>query len=257
MGWEVSRDAVARASLLLDELQIRHPREIDIDLIAASCKALVCYRSLASQEGHLIRYGRTGLIVVHCDAQRSQKWRFVIAHELGHLLCHEDIDQSYLCTRADLHAYRTSGYEGEANDFAAELLMPRRFFQPYCKDLRRPSLHEVRRLADEFNTSLSSTAVRLAGLVPVHCVAIRSEHGLIAWWWPSEDFPFTLRKGFRVTTDTYAGDIFAGNRVDDRPQLVPGDAWSDDSRASSWELYEHSMQIGQYGVLTLLSCPSR
>lgn len=93
------REAILSAKNLLSSLNIRHPDEIEIDLIAAHCGASVTYRHLSHEEGHLLRAPDTGLIVVDERARRSEKWRFVIAHELGHFICHRNLDQLQMCHR--------------------------------------------------------------------------------------------------------------------------------------------------------------
>src|ERR1700722_9067889 len=98
-----SREAVLSAKKLVSSLKIQYPDEIEIDLIAAYCGASVTYRHLSHEEGHLLRAADTGLIVVDERAQTSEKWRFVIAHELGHLICHRDLDQLQLCTDTNLN----------------------------------------------------------------------------------------------------------------------------------------------------------
>src|SRR5205807_9359977 len=52
--------------------------------------------------------------------------RFVIAHELGHLLLGHGSDILKLCDEGDLLEWAKGQrpYENEANEFAAELLMP-------------------------------------------------------------------------------------------------------------------------------------
>ena len=79
------------ASRLLDELHIRHPHEIDAELIAAHQNLFVRYRPLVHEAGHLLRTGKVGLIVIAESARRSEHWRWVIAHELGHFLRHPDV----------------------------------------------------------------------------------------------------------------------------------------------------------------------
>ncbi|MDD5308692.1 MAG: ImmA/IrrE family metallo-endopeptidase [Deltaproteobacteria bacterium] len=241
------------AQKLTESLRIRRPEEIDIELIAAHCGAYVTYRSLGHEEGHLLRTGKTGLMVVDLRARHSEKWRFVIAHELGHFLQHADVDQFKLCTSTDLNDwYRTSGHEVEANEFAAELLMPQTLFERMC-DRDRPSLKDVRELAATFQTSLTATAIRFITFAPEPCALVHSTGGVIDWWAKTDNFAFTLSKARRLTTNTYAGDIFAGKAVDDRPQLLDGSSWSDDSRAEGREVYEHSIKLGSYNaVLTLL-----
>ena len=50
--------------------------------------------------------------------------RFGIGHELGHWELHLDLSQGWLCSSHNIHAYRGSAAEIEANVFAAALLMP-------------------------------------------------------------------------------------------------------------------------------------
>src|SRR4029079_2632757 len=121
------------ARKLVSSLHIRAPGEIDIELIAAHLDVLVQRRPLSTEEGRLIRAGNRGIIVVNEDAFASKKWRFVVAHELGHFIRHPDVDQFALCTDVALSAwYEGSGREGEANDFAAELLMPEELVAKRC-----------------------------------------------------------------------------------------------------------------------------
>lgn len=53
--------------------------------------------------------------------------RFTVAHELGHLFLHKDMPLARANPGDNVPAYRRS--EPQANRFAAELLMPRRFMK--------------------------------------------------------------------------------------------------------------------------------
>jgi Zn-dependent peptidase ImmA (M78 family) len=249
----MTRSAAAR---LLEALRIRHPREIDIELIAADRNVYVTYRPLAHEEGHLLRTGKTGLIVVNETAQRSEKWRFVIAHELGHFIQHPEVDQFKLCTDAHLREwYRTSGNEVEANEFAAELLMPAHLFKPRC-DRNRPSLHDVRELADEFQTSLTATALRFVAFSDEPCAVVHSTNGVIDWVKRTRDFSLSPQRGHQLTSATYAGDIFAGKSVPDRPQITDGAGWTNERVREDLDIQEHSIKLGGYAsVLTFLWHP--
>lgn len=252
--WRQRKKApTATATELLTELRIQAASEIDIELIAAHCGLLVEFKVLPKEEGHLVHSGGSGIISVNHGARRTEKWRFVIAHEIGHFKCHASLDQSYLCDNSDLiEAYRGSGHEAEANVFAAELLMPELLFRPRC-DCKEPSLDVIRSLASEFRTSLTSTGLRFVEWCPEPCAVVHSTDGVIDWWRKSNDFVFTLRKGHRLTRATYAGDLFADRPVDDRPQELQGNAWSDDSRADGLDIAEHSMKLGGFNsVLTIL-----
>lgn len=56
--------------------------------------------------------------------------------------------------------------------------------------------------------------------------------------------------------NTYAGDVADGRNVPDELQEVDAEGWSDDSRASRFDLHEHSIRLGGFGVLSMLWHPS-
>jgi len=246
----ISRSAATR---LTDELKVRSPDEIDIELIAAHCNVFVRFRELEHEAGHLLRTGKTGLIVVEESARRSEHWRWVVAHELGHFLRHQAVDQFKMCTEANLREwYKTSGNEVEANEFAAELLMPETLFKPLC-DRNRPSLKDVEEIAKRFRTSLTATAIRFVTFAPEPVAVVHSMNGVVDWAKRTRDFALYIPRGHRLASTTYAGDLFAGKPVPAGPQTIDGSGWADDERAADIDLQEHSIMLGSYGaVLTLL-----
>lgn len=243
--------ARAAAKNLLSELRIRAASEIDVELIAAYRGLAVLYKPLANEEGRLVRAGDVGLIVVDKRFQHSEKARFVIAHELGHFVRHVGVDQFELCTDRDLNAwYKTSGAEPEANAFAAELLLPSTLFVPKCDKLNKPNLHHVRQFAKDFGTSLTATAIRLVECTEEPCAVVYSSDGKIDWCIRNDNFAFSPPRGAKLTDSTYAGDLFAGKRVDDRPELMDGAMWPG---GIGIDLQEHSIGMPSYNaVLSLL-----
>jgi Zn-dependent peptidase ImmA (M78 family) len=248
--------ALAEARQLLAELRIESPDELDVELVAAAKRVAVIKRDLVGCDGRLLRSGSDALIVVDTGAFRTAKWRFTIAHELGHLLLHKNMDPFKLCTERDLNDYRGSGREPEANEFAAELLMPKSLFGPRC-DVSKPSLRLVRKLADEFATSLSATAIRFVECTPEPCAVVYAEGDRIKWWAKNDGFALWIERGEKLSPDTYAHDLGLGKAIDDRMQLTDGRAWCDESRADDVELHEHPMALPALGaVVTLLWHPA-
>ena len=247
---ELSR-ARSAATQLLSELRIRAPSEIDIELIAAHRGLTPIYKPLKNEEGHLVRGADVGFIVVNRRFEGTRKARFVIAHELGHYVQHPGVDQFELCTDSDLHAwYQTSGAEPEANAFAAELLLPSMLFVPKCNKINKPNLHHVREFAETFQTSLTATALRLVECTEEPCAVVYSVDGKIAWSMPNAEFAFKPKRGVTLTTATYAGDLFAGKCVDDRPETMDGSMWPG---GIDIDLQEHSIKMPNYNaVLTML-----
>lgn len=94
-----------------------------------------------------------------CEPQTRQ--RFTIAHELGHILlghirpgerAHRDPKRSY-------DSYYERPMERQANDFAAQLLMPETVVRMAAK--QNPNLRE---LAYEFNVSMDAIGYRTQNL---------------------------------------------------------------------------------------------
>ncbi len=244
--------ARAEARSLIKRLDIQSPEEIDLELIAAGLDAFIEKRSLEGCEGRLLRTSNRALIVVDPSAYTSKRWRFTVAHEIGHLLLHKSSSISMQCSAQDLVNYGASGHEVEANEFAAELLMPTALFEPRC-DARRPSMTHVCALAERFETSWTATALRFVECTPEPCAVTYSEKKRIKWWKKNDAFALSLGSSEDLSPDTYAFDVASGRQVDDRMQLTDGAAWSDSSRAEAVELYEHSVALPlRDGVLTLL-----
>lgn len=247
--------AVAAAKSLIAKLRIEHPREIDIDLIAIHHRLLVRPLQLDHEEGRLLRTATRGIINVSEAAYRSAKWRFVIAHEIGHFLCHPESDSFEACTRGDLSNYVVGGREAEANDFASELLMPEPLFASRC-DRNRPCLRDVSELAQLFGTSLTATALRFVLFSPEPCAVIHSTSGSVDWLDWSPGFRLGIKKRTTLDHRTFAGDLFAGKSVIDRPSQVDGDAWSDSPWAANIDVFEHSKMVSKDSVLSFLWHPA-
>jgi hypothetical protein len=257
---QASPRAVARARELTEALCIDEREQIDAELIAYERQVVIHRKPLFGELGRLVRKGPRGkaLIVVR-EGLRPERERFVILHEVGHLELHPDLDQFKACSAGDMTAYYGDGREPEANQFAAEMLMPRKLFEPYC-DVRQPSLEHVRRLADLFRTSQMSTGIRFAAYCPEPCAFVYSRSGKIMWSSQSDSFPFYLKKGWELPQGddgNYAGDFHAGlGQPPERPTPLDAETWTDSRAAKDRSVYEHSRGWteagGVTGALTLL-----
>ena len=75
------------------------------------------------------------------------RYRFTIAHELGHLVMHEDHNEDM---------------ENQADQFASELLMPKQFFSPYVSRFHgAPKLHELSALKGMWKVSIAAMIERM------------------------------------------------------------------------------------------------
>lgn len=89
--------------------------------------------------------------------------QFTIAHEIGHFYMPHHQEQIYRCSGQDIEGYaRHSKMETEANEFAAEFLLPSGELDRYLK--HPPNLETVREVSSVYGTSLTATAVKLVRL---------------------------------------------------------------------------------------------
>lgn len=86
----------------------------------------------------------------------SMRRRFIVSHELGHLLMHDiKIGESSGCLFNN-----SSSIEAEANSFSMQLLMPRSIINHYVM----AGITDIGELARIFNTSVESMRIRLNSL---------------------------------------------------------------------------------------------
>jgi hypothetical protein len=219
-------EPVLQARALLDRLHVESPSEILVEEMACSQGAMVVWKPLKGADGRLLRLGRRAVIRVRDDIPELGRRRFVIAHELGHLLLAHRTDLLKVCDERDLLEWGKAQRwaENDANEFAAELLMPERFFRPRCQ-IGDPSLAVIEQLAGEFQTSLTATAVRYVEGSSDRCAIVVSRDGQIRWNRCSESFPYwCLRRG-PLHGYTFAIDSLDAKPVPDRMSQVGATGW--------------------------------
>ena len=75
---------------------------------------------LGTIRGYYSKKFRIKQIVLNCNLSENDE-RFVLAHELGHAIMHENLNTPFLTEKTMLSKNK---YEREANTFAIELLVP-------------------------------------------------------------------------------------------------------------------------------------
>lgn len=179
---------LAEASKLWSLYGFRSPKELILEDLAMAMNIFVVDARLDSAAARLVRSGEFGLIRVSDGLRLSGQRRFAIAHEIGHFVMHKKVSQLLACTDSDMRAsYRSSAYEIEASIFAGALLMPRELFQARLVQTV-PTANVIKDLANEFDTSLTATALRYVETSKDYCVFVVSENNKIRWWRASDSF---------------------------------------------------------------------
>lgn len=118
-------DIKARVNRLVRFYKTRDPFE----MIKGMNIILVNY-PLEGVRGFYQYFQRNNIIYLDEKLSDSER-RFVLAHELGHMILHKKSNAIFMDTRTQ---FNTSKYEQEANLFAMELLLPDQILTDYITD---------------------------------------------------------------------------------------------------------------------------
>ena len=145
-----------KATQMINKLGVRDHLDIvnNLEEICAHHNAYISYSDLSDCEGRLIVKNGYGMITVRDNFDYPGRTRHSIAHEFGHFNLHlqkkEDDIESWLEHKND------TNIELEANQFAAEFLMPSHFVSGIIS--RDPvNLKMAKEVSSLFETSLTGS----------------------------------------------------------------------------------------------------
>jgi hypothetical protein len=254
-------DSVAAAERVLNEVGITRVEDLALlELIAWERGALVRSTSCTGAEARIAMAGERAIITGSTTVRDSQRRRFSVAHELGHLEMHrpqggfalgvsEDIDD-WQPQRTDVNR------EQEANRFAAALLLPEHFFEPLCRK-KEPSLDLIAELADAFDVSLTATALRYLLFCNEACAIVFSRDRITQWFRGSKYFDelrVFIPGARRLDQSSLATSFFQGDSLLTTRTRVYASTWFAPGRYNpDAAIYEQSWTMPSYNaVLTLL-----
>jgi len=238
------RYAVRSRADILPEAWIH---DLDIELVEAP---------LDGASAQLIRLGN----VVQIELPESQTdrgaRRFSMMHELYHFLKkHPSPSPTMMCKpkwmrRADAGVHLP---EVGSNAFAGAVLLPEFLIRRRC-EVSPVSLDVPFQIANEYEVSILTSAIRFIELTSERCAAVFSKNGIVEWAARSPTFTRTIKKGTRLLRDSVAWDFHACGRLDDRVQPVPARAWIEAKHGA--DIIEHSICSSEHRtVLSLLWVP--
>jgi hypothetical protein len=246
----VIRNDLTAPELLLQELGVTEPHDIDLEPIAYHVGCEVRYRPLDGCEACILGAGARAIITITTRASKTRQ-RFSLGHELGHWHCHRG--RFSICRPEDIANQTRSSLDPEriADGYAADLLLPRYLFEPRI-GTGRPSFTSVERLATEFQTSLTATALRFVEFTPSVMLVCHAAHGR-KWFKPAKDIPSPWFPRDDLDADSYAFDVLHGEKDRSRIVKIGADAWFNRSEARRYEIFEETLRISASEILTILT----
>jgi Zn-dependent peptidase ImmA (M78 family) len=161
------------ARKLLEQLNINRP-PVPVERVAQHLGATIRYSPFDGDISGIIHI-KDGIPIIGVNSLHSpNRQRFTVAHECGHLVLHRreitnevHVDKKFpVLRRDDVSATGTEKKEIDANQFAAELLMPHAFLLRALGDdiVDIDDTELVTRLAREFKVSPDAMKIRMTNL---------------------------------------------------------------------------------------------
>lgn len=207
--------------LKIDELPV------PVDDICNKLGISLRYNSELDAESLIVKTQDKTIIVVKETNYKSQA-RFCIAHESGHYTIPTHLDQTYKCTLSDLFLYTPDKpTEIQANQFAAELLMPSKYFEHDIRE-KELTLTNIISLADKYETSLISTSLRFINKTEDLGAIVLAKEKQIEWVVHSSNFRGYISSKCPLDVCSTAYDFFEfGVAPPQSPRKVDSYIWSD------------------------------
>ena len=127
--------------------------------------------------------GLKRLIVISSRVYNEEQKRFTLAHELGHILIHRG---THYYSKGDFYMICTGKQkEDEADRFAVELLLPSKVIENMIKE-NDVNFQLIKQIAQRYETSLTSTAIRVTELTKENLILLYHKNNIIKWWHKSD-----------------------------------------------------------------------
>lgn len=207
--------AEIKAKTVLAECGLDDPTSFPLPIIIQGRNAFYEELPLNGKEGEIVSVDNRSIITVNSNIAFETKKRFAAAHELGHFEMHRTLQPIYSDTEEDLmNWYKGGPHEVEANQFAAEFLMPSEVFHKECERKKfDPKI--IEQLANRFQVSKTAAILKFVrrGNHPV-CVVF-CKNNKMKWFKRSDDFcPFPLfNYDSPPPTGTVAYEMFQGKKA--------------------------------------------
>jgi len=243
--------ALSSAERLLRSLGVVEAKQIDLEAIAYTMGAKVKYRPLDGCEARITGTMAKAVITVNENSGRRRK-RFSLGHELGHWRHHRG--RAFECKSSDIGSgkdYDPFDPERQADQFAADLLLPAYLFKPIASSLGRMTLDAAENLSTEFDVSLTAAAIRLVELGPIPAMLVCHGPNRRKWFRRHPKLPEFFPPA-ELDPDTYAKDVMDRKIERSRAAKVGADAWTSSPNAADFEVTEQTVRIGEDAILTMV-----
>jgi len=217
------------AKNILEECGLDDPTQFPLNEIILGRKAFYEEIPLQGKDGEIVSYHGKSIIHVNSEIPFESRKRFAAAHELGHYEMHRYLQPIFSDTEENMmNWYKAGPQEMEANEFAAEFLMPSEVYYAECAR-KKFGPDVIGHLANRFQVSKTAAILKFVkrGNHPV--IIVYCKDNQMKWWKPSEDFRYFLEfeRDKHPPTGSVAYELFTTNKVYSGDELKQ-DIWKSD-----------------------------
>ena len=199
------------------------------------------------------------IFILYHPAVVNPRVRFSIAHELGHFYIpeHRKLLLAGRCHNSKSGFVSHKRLESEADEFAANLLVPQDYLMKLTQRRKFLTLKDLLDLANDLQVSATAMAIRYISTTADRCAIILSQNGQQNFYWPSEEMDYVgfKRRGRqdipRNSATVEAAQNQGSGKVFERAS--DSDVWFS-RRMKECEIWEEAFPLGYTGlVLTMLA----
>lgn len=174
------------------------PFPVDVKMLAlevtkqrfADPVGLVVPHGVSGIDGMLSMRSKKGDWCISYDEDVTVPGRinFTLAHELGHYLCHRQLQPEFRCGQGSMLDYyggASRKMEKEANVFASYLLMPANDFRQQIGG-QSITLDLLGQVADRYQTSFTATALKWLEITAEAAMLVVARDEFVCWSYPSK-----------------------------------------------------------------------
>lgn len=216
---------VSRALSILKDLKVSNLRNVEIEDIYAIKGILYEETILVGSQARIVSTPNYSKITLSSTLTYKNQKRFAQAHELGHYEMHRAAKVICDSEKSFLDYHKKGGQEVEANEFASELLMPRKAFKEHVAN-RNFNLDLIREVADYFETSITSTSIKYADFGHEYVAIVFSQDAKIKWVKINENLPLQfIQVGLPVPAYSVVSDFYKARSVPKSPVAIDAFVW--------------------------------
>lgn len=244
---------------IYEECGISDPLQLPIEVIITSKNIIIKEEKIDGSDGRILMKKDSGIITIDSKIDLHAKKRFILAHELGHFELHRQLNRGFNDNDETLnHWYKHDSIreEVEANEFAAEFLMPSHLFREECQG-KIFSHKVIDHLSNKFQVSKTAAVLKFVkknnGNHPVFVVCCQDNK--MKWFKKSDDWRYysLFQRGFPPPSGTVAYEVFQKGMQyfgEEKSQPIWKSDWfemKDDETDS--EFFEYCLYVPSYNYM--------